>query len=157
MELQNHWRGQFFTPDSVSQMMARLSMGNWEDELERHGWFSINDPCCGSGVMLIAAAGLMSETRSDFQHHALFIGQDIDQTAGLMCFIQLSLMGCAGYVKIGNSLTDPLTGSALIGEQHDRMADAASMWFTPMYFSETWHWRRVWNSVDLLMRGGQPR
>ena len=28
----------------------------------------------------------------------LFVAQDIDLTVGLMCYIQLSFLGCAGYV-----------------------------------------------------------
>ena len=56
--------------------------------------------------------------------------------------IQLSLIGAAGYVKIGNSLTDPMT----------KDDGAKNYWYTPMYFSDVWHWRRVWHSVDRLMR-----
>ena len=41
-----------------------------------------------------------------------------------MCYIQLSLLGIAGYFKVGNSLIKPMT-----------MADdLKNYWFTPIYF-----------------------
>ena len=50
-----------------------------------------------------------------------------------MCYVQLSLLGCAGYVRIGNTLTDPMTGSVLHGSNNDR-----NTWYMPMYFHERW-------------------
>ena len=49
------------------------------------------------------------ETYINYQNHVLVAAQDIDMTVALMCYIQLSLLGVAGYVKIGNSITDPIT------------------------------------------------
>ena len=54
-----------------------------------------------------------------------------------MCYIQLSLLGCAGYVVIGNTLTEPQVGSVLLGEDSSRCR------FTPMYFHEVWSTRRA--------------
>ena len=66
----------------------------------------------------------------DWTTQALFVAQDIDRTAALMCFIQLSLLGCAGYVVIADSLIYPISGSALIPKflpEHD-------VWFMPCLF-----------------------
>lgn len=41
-----------------------------------------------------------------------------------MCYIQLSVLGCKAYIKIGNSLTEPITTDSAIDE---------TFWFTPMY------------------------
>lgn len=60
----------------------------------------------------------------DFQRRILFVAQDVDMIAALMCYIQLSLLGCSAVVKIGDSLTEPFTEAEPITEQH---------WFTPFY------------------------
>lgn len=54
-----------------------------------------------------------------------------------MCYIQLSLLGCAGYVVIGNTLTEPQVGPVLFGEESSRC------WYTPMYFHPVWATRRA--------------
>ena len=53
----------------------------------------------------------------------VFYAQDIDRIAALMCYIQLSLLGCKALIKIGNSLTDPLTENEPLNE---------NIWLTPM-------------------------
>jgi len=50
-----------------------------------------------------------------------------------MCYIQLSLLGCAGYVIVGNTLTTPPT----------EPLENQNVWYTPLYFLDTWHWRRT--------------
>lgn len=136
LELGNKLGGQFFTPYSVCRMMAETA---WTDELagalERDGWISVNDCACGGGAMLIGFAQACRERGVNFQQDVLFVGQDIDTTTALMCYIQLSLLGCPGYVIIGNTLTEPQTGPVLLGETGERC------WYTPMYFSDRWQWR----------------
>lgn len=145
LELSNHWKGQFFTPFSVCRMMAEMNRDAMAQGVAEKGWISVCDPACGAGATLIAAAQTLYEAEVNYQQHALFVGQDIDSTTGLMCYIQLSLLGCAGYVKIGNTLTEPMTGDVLYGEQSD------AMWYTPMFYHATWHWRRVWRMADRLI------
>lgn len=68
LELSNHWKGQFFTPYSVADLMTRLTVGdgkNLKAEAERHGYITVNDPTCGSGVMLIAFANRCRELGVD--------------------------------------------------------------------------------------------
>lgn len=136
--LGNDAGGQFFTPYSVCQMMGKMVVvsSNCKDEIKRKGYFSVNDCACGAGATLIGAAEALYLEKINYQQTALFIAQDIDYTTALMCYIQLSLLGCAGYVRIGDSLSNPLTGDVLFGE------GSSNVWYTPMYFSETWHDRR---------------
>ena len=108
------------------------------------GCASINDCACGAGATLIAAcheAGKqLAILGQNWQHHILVTAQDIDFVVGMMCYIQLSLIGAAGYVKIGNSITDPI-----------RVGDSKkNYWYTPMYFSDVWHYRRIWQQMDTL-------
>lgn len=97
---------------------------------------TVADCACGAGAMLVAAASYLREIGFDYQRDALFVGQDIDSTTALMCYIQLSLLGCPGYVIIGDTLAAPQTGNVLLGE------DSSRCWFTPMYFLHAWMLRR---------------
>lgn len=149
LELNNHWRGQFFTPYNVCRMMAEMTMGDAGALVEKRGWLGLNDPCCGAGALLIAARNVLTRAHIGYTS-ALFVAQDIDMTAGLMCYIQLSLLGCAGYVVIANSLLHPVCGSPLLpvfSEEHD-------VWFTPMFYDPIWQGRIMWSQISALF--GEP-
>lgn len=137
LNLGNEHNGQFFTPYDVCKMMAEVTMNGVLLKVERDGYISISDPCCGAGATLIAgihtARKQLEKADLNYQDHILVVAQDIDEVVALMCYIQLSLLGVAGYVKVGNSLTDPITGTG----------DKENYWFTPMYFSNIWMLRRI--------------
>lgn len=139
LELGNTKAGQFFTPYDVCRMMAQCTINDnlLKEQIDRHGWISINDCACGAGATLVAAANYLRSIGINYQMQALFVAQDVDATVALMCYIQLSLLGCAGYVVIGNTLTEPLTGNVLFGEESSRC------WYTPMYFHAVWDTRRA--------------
>ena len=144
LNLSNDSGGQFFTPYNVCQMMAEMTVGDVVAHVEKHGYITINDPACGAGATLIAAvhaaAKPLSEAGFNWQNHVLVTAQDIDYTVALMCYIQLSLLGTAAYIKIGNTFTEPM-GSADTLENY---------WFTPMYFSGVWSARRLFKGKELL-------
>ena len=148
LELGNKHAGQFFTPYSVCRMMAECSIDDavLKEQLDKHGWISINDCACGAGATLVAAANSLRNRGINYQMQALFVAQDVDMTVALMCYIQLSLLGCAGYVVIGNTLTEPQTGKVLFGE------DSSRCWFTPMYFHEVWCTRRAIAQAEAMFR-----
>lgn len=137
LNLGNEHNGQIFTPYHVCKLMAEVTMDNTVQKVEQDGYISINDPCCGAGATLIAAIHAarkqLEKTNLNYQNHLLVVAQDIDETVALMCYIQLSLLGVAGYVKVGNSLTEPMTDND----------DKENYWFTPMYFSNVWVLRRI--------------
>lgn len=135
--LGNDAGGQFFTPYNVCVLMAEVEYDDQVNrEIMRKEWISCNDCACGAGATLIAMAEVLKKHDVNYQQRCMFIGQDIDYVTGLMCYIQLSLLGCAGYVHIGNTLTDPMTGHVLFGDGKD------TTWYTPMYYSDTWELRR---------------
>lgn len=140
LDLGNNLGGQFFTPYNICQMMARITIDGEKDKMQaaidKQGWFSCMDCACGAGATLIAAAEASVEHGINYPYQVMFAAQEIDSTTALMCYIQLSLLGCAGYVVIGDSLCDPMIGHVLFGEDSERC------WFTPMFFEETWHRRR---------------
>ena len=73
-----------------------------EVQIEKKGHISVNDPACGAGAMLIAFANVAKKHGINYQKQVLFIAQDIDRTAAMMCYIQLSLLGCPAIVAVGD-------------------------------------------------------
>lgn len=148
LELGSHWKGQFFTPYHICQLMAAVTIEGREREIQKQGWVGINDPCCGAGALLIAARNEMVRHGMG-PHQALYVAQDIDRTAALMCYIQLSLLGCAGYVVVGNSLTEPTvspTGSPLL------IAPTAGqeIWLMPAFYDQVWVYRIQFEKLKWL-------
>lgn len=149
LNLGNHWRGQFFTPYNVCRMMSEITITDLEDRIEKKGWVGIHDPCCGAGALLIAARNTMVRQKRGFRE-ALYVAQDVDRTAALMCYIQLSLLGCAGYVVVGNSLTNPLAGASplLISPSPEH-----EIWLMPALYDEVWCARIQWERVKIALEG----
>lgn len=141
LNLGNQHNGQFFTPYHVCELMAEVSMQDSVLKIEKEGYITINDPCCGAGATLIAgvhaAKKRLEKAGYNYQNHVFVVAQDIDMTVALMCYIQLSLLGVAGYVKVGNSLTDPITAND----------STENYWYTPMYFFPAWSMRRIFGAM----------
>ena len=152
LELGNQHKGQFFTPYSVCRAMAAMTYGNdMEAKIRDQGWVSVSDPACGAGALLIAFANECRRPGNDvnFQTSVLFVAQDIDLIAGLMCYIQLSLLGCPGYVVIADTLSEPSTS---LDERGLIPVPNENIWYTPFYFRDIWHWRRLAAQMDLLFK-----
>ena len=149
LELNSKEHQQVFTPYHVAHLMADIAVDDFEKEIKNQGYITVHDSCCGSGVTLIAAVNVAKEklakTDLNFQNHILVTGQDIDCVVAMMCYIQISLLGIAGYFKVGNSITEPMS--------RDDSLD--NYWFTPMYFAPTWHFRRIFRSLDNLFQTEQ--
>ncbi len=150
LELNSKEHRQIFTPYHICHLMAEITFGDLMSQVEEKGVVEIHDCCCGAGATLIAAANVarskLEKANLNFQNHILVTGQDIDYVVTMMCYIQLSLLGVAGYFKVGNALTEPMTK----GDNLD------NYWFTPMYYFPVWHYRRIWKSFDRLMEGEKP-
>lgn len=146
MDFGSSWHGQFFTPWNISYMMAKMTITPDYAQKEDRGYISVCDPCCGAGCMLIAVAAAYQGESSErtYQNDVLFVGQDLDRIVALMCYIQLSVLGCAGYVAIGNSLTNSVDGHDLF----PTIGANGELWYTPMWYSPVWTLRRF----SLLMQ-----
>ena len=124
--------------------------GGSDPAAENAGFFSVSDPACGAGALLIAFANLCRRKNICYHDKVLFVAQDIDLIAGLMCYIQLSFLGCAGYVVIGNTITEPSTA-------YDRRGllpagPQSRIWYTPFFSTDIWYLRRQWAQIELLMK-----
>lgn len=157
LDLGNEWKGQFFTPYSVCKAMAEMTFPlSLMSQIEDRGWVSVSDPACGAGALLIAFANMCRQPGRDvnFQTQVLFVAQDIDYLAGMMCYIQLSLLGCPGYVVIDDTLAHPSTSYDCRGLIP---TGGSNVWYTPMYFRDVWHWRRLWVQMDHVLFTAAPK
>lgn len=151
--LGNHWSGQFFTPYNVCKCMAEITIGDsCISEIDSKGYITINDPCCGAGATLIAAANTIKRKGINYQNHVVFVGQDIDRIVGLMCYIQLSLLGCPGYIVIANTLSNPICGPVL----NPNEKESQEFWYTPFYNTPIWSGRRLINALRPNEIGNKP-
>lgn len=148
LELGSHWKGQFFTPYSICQLMSAMTIDDRAQQIQERGWAGIHDPCCGAGALLIAARNEMVK-RGLGPRQALYVAQDIDRTAALMCYLQLSLLGCAGYVVVGDTLMQPCvgpTGSPLLIAP----AEGQEVWLMPAFYDKVWMYRVQFEKVMWL-------
>lgn len=143
-------KGQVFTPYDIAELTTKLTVNgndNIIQKIKAKGFISVLDCCCGSGCQLIANANTYKEQHIDYSKSVLFVAQDIDRVVALMCYIQLSLLGCAGYVIVGDTLSTPVGGSVLNpikqGEQE--------IWLTPQFNLGIWKYRRVIDTVMALL------
>lgn len=116
LELHNKWKGQFFTPFPIAYFMASSMLVDVQGIIKEKGYFTISEPTCGSGVMIIAAAKVLSDSGVS-PHLMLAECRDIDPRCVHMTYIQMSLLGIPAVVIQGNSLTE----------------QQFSTWYTPAY------------------------
>lgn len=127
MNLQQEQKGQFFTPYHIAEFMSQLQFAeDGKAGLDERGYISVSDPACGAGAMLIAFANVARKHGINYQKHVLFVAQDVDRTAAMMCYIQLSLLGCPAVVAIGDSLAEPFPHSD------------NEVWYTLFYHLNQW-------------------
>lgn len=148
LNLGNSHLGQFFTPYDICGVMAAITCG--EDlgaQVREREWVSVNDPYCGGGAMLIAYANECLKRKINYQTDVLFVAQDINYIAACMCYIQLSILGCAGYVVVGDTLSAPSTccdDRGLLPKDH------GNVWYTPMFYRDVWRTRRDIAKLKLI-------
>jgi len=140
LQLHQVQKGQFFTPYHIGELMAELQFcGGNTVELKDKKYITINDPACGAGALLIAFANVARSHGINYQRDVLFVAQDVDHTAALMCYIQLSLLGCPAIIIVGDSLIKP------------DMHPDNSFWFTPFFQLNRWKFRDIF--VDAVANG----
>ncbi|MFM0608792.1 N-6 DNA methylase [Paraburkholderia sediminicola] len=121
LELGNDRAGQFFTPYSVSLLMAMMIVGDAASVREK-GFVTLQEPACGSAGMVVATAQAMHQVGLNYPEtlHATCV--DIDQRCVHMAFVQLSLLGIPAIVVHGNGLSLEVWG----------------VWYTPAHVMLGW-------------------
>ena len=68
---------------------------------------TVNEPSCGGGAMIIAAAKVLQEHEINYQKAMDVVAQDLDWKGVYMCYVQLSLLGISAICVQGDTLCDP--------------------------------------------------
>lgn len=97
--------GQFFTPIHISGLMAKITFNAKETqtEIEKNGYTSVYDPCCGSGRMLLSYLKLCRANDIDLDK-VYFDGADLSKLCSCMTYVNLSLLGASAIVYNQDSL-----------------------------------------------------
>lgn len=145
LDLGNDRAGQVFTPFHVSQLMARVLVGDAaaaRGEVEANGFVDVMEPACGAGGMVIAMADALHAAGLNYQQvlHATCV--DIDVRCVHMSFLQLALLHIPAVVVHGNSLS----------------GEVWSRWHTPAHVLGGWRYRlqRRFASEEASAPEGQP-
>ncbi|WP_410199317.1 N-6 DNA methylase [Burkholderia cenocepacia] len=122
LDIGNDRAGQFFTPYSISRLMAGITIGGRSDAIEQDGFMRMQEPACGAGGMVIATADALLSVGQNYQQtlHATCI--DIDARCVHMTYLQLSMMHVPAIIVHGNALTMEVWG----------------MWYTPAHILGGW-------------------
>lgn len=106
IDAHNEKTGQFFTPCSLSETIARMTLTreHYEATIAQGKRFSISEPAVGAGGMIIQVAKLMREW--DAHPTTWYVDcTDVDIRCVRMAYIQFTLLGIPAYIRHGNSLT----------------------------------------------------
>ena len=105
--------GQFFTPFHLSELCARIGLIGMIEEYKegKTDKITINEPACGGGAMILAAAKAIHESGINYQTAMEVVTQDIDWKGVYMCYVQLSLLGISAICVQGSTLEEPYDSS----------------------------------------------
>lgn len=143
--------GQFFTPYHLCEFMSAVTTPaeEFQQKIGDRGWTAVCDPTCGAGALLVAFANECRKKGINYQTDVLFVAQDIDYIVGMMCYLQMSLLGMPGYVVIGDTLASPSTS-------YDKRGllpvDNGSVWYTPLLRIPVWQYRIFMAQMELLIQ-----
>ena len=101
LETSSKVTGQFFTPDNISQLVARLMD---EEVVSINMPIKLHEPACGSSGMIIAYARALRDKDINYQRQLDIEASDIDFACVYMSYIQLSLLGIKAVVVRQDSL-----------------------------------------------------
>ncbi|WP_107678002.1 N-6 DNA methylase [Agrobacterium sp. LAD9] len=106
LELHNKARGQFFTPYSLCQLMARMTIDPEvvKRTIDERGYMTAHEPAVGAGAMIIALAEAMRDAGFNYQRQLHVMAVDIDRRAVHMAYIQFFLMHIPAVVIEGDTL-----------------------------------------------------
>ncbi|MFJ1470192.1 N-6 DNA methylase [Massilia orientalis] len=126
LELGNSRLGQFFTPHHICSLMAEITMSDEiVEKVAKIGFVTVNEPASGSGATIIAMMLAMQERGLNYQRHVHVTAIDLDSTAAMMAYVQLSLMHVPAVIVHGNTLS----------------LEEYSHWYTPAHIMDGWNAR----------------
>lgn len=135
LEFHNKWKGQFFSPTTICDFMGKISIGEQDKVIEKHGYVTVNEPACGGGAMLFGFMTAFAERGYNYCKQMLVEAVDIDLKCVHMAYIQLSLYGIPAVVLHQNSIS----------------LETWSAWYTPVYILDDWTGRRKMRKMTDIM------
>src|SRR5579863_3428380 len=105
VELFSQQMGQFFTPYDVSRMMAEMTLDTVDEIIAEQGFVTVQEPACGAGGMIIAAADVIEAKGFDIARQLYVDGTDISLLCFRMAYLQTSLRGIPATIRRGNTLS----------------------------------------------------
>lgn len=107
-ETSSNKAGQFFTPYSVSKMCAQVAINENKvnEAIAQDKILTLNEPTCGAGGMILAAADVLyNQYHFNIARNLFVICSDVDARCVYMTYLQLSLAGIPAVVYQQNTLT----------------------------------------------------
>jgi len=103
--LNDHWLGQYFTPPLVARLLVSVTEAEDRQLIERDGFITLWEPCCGAGATIIAHAVALKDMGFDPRKVMRVLATDIAPTAAHMCYAQLWALQIPAEVRIGDSIS----------------------------------------------------
>lgn len=100
--------GQFFTPYHVSKATAEMTLDSTiiNDYMDNDKILTLNEPTCGSGGMVLAAAdALYNKYHFNISRNLFVVCGDIDKRCVHMAYLQLALAGIPAIILHQDALT----------------------------------------------------
>ena len=136
---------QDFTPPDIGKLMSRIALQG--AELPEEGYFTCNEPTCGSGVLCLEFAENLLRQGYNPCEQLVIQASDLDSQCVHMTYLQLSLYGIPAVI---------IRGNAISLKEYDR-------WYTPLYIWRKWVWRQPMpfstgrnKSDELLKMASEP-
>lgn len=105
LEIAAREQGQFFTPYSVCELIAALTVPDSIERLADAPFITLYEPACGAGAMVIAATQSLAAQGINYQQRLHVTADDLNPTAVHMAYIQFSLLGIPAVVHHRNALS----------------------------------------------------
>src|SRR6267378_1598903 len=104
LEIHNHQSGQFFTPYPVCLAMAKMLVHDAKHLVEEQEFIRAQEPCVGSGAMVIALAQALREEGMNYQQCLHVTAIDLDIVAVHMAYVQCTLLHVPAIIVHGDTL-----------------------------------------------------
>lgn len=121
--------GQMFTPYNISLLSAEITFDEdtAKSEIENQGYIKVLEPSAGGGANVIAFCEVLKNRGYNYQTQCIVVCQELSRLTAIMCYIVLSLIGCAAVIKVGDSLCNPYTNYM------DECKNGSELWVTPLF------------------------
>ena len=134
LELGNKWNGQFFTPDSIANLMAKMSLNEkrLKETIEKDGFIVGMDEAVGGGVTMLGLANTMLDLGYNPQKQLFIVCGDLDRKSCFMTYIQLAMAGIGAIVKNQDALRKDILKNSI---------NPIDVWVTPSFYMNGWEYR----------------